>query len=55
MHILATKKEGQWIKTMQNSDFKRCCADFYQEKISRLLFGESMHPGALDLTNELGE
>ncbi len=54
MHILAIK-EGQWIKTMQNTDFKRCCADFYQEKISRLLFGESMHPGALDLTKELGE
>ena len=40
---------------MQNTDFKKCCADFYQEKFSRLLFGESMHPGALDLTKELGE
>jgi ubiquinone/menaquinone biosynthesis C-methylase UbiE len=54
MHILAIK-EWQGIKTMQHTDFKKCCADFYQEKISRLLFGESMHPGALDLTKELGE
>jgi SAM-dependent methyltransferase len=39
---------------MQNADFKRCCADFYQDQIPRLLFGESMHPGALELTRELG-
>lgn len=40
---------------MQNADFnKRCCADFYQEEVSRLLFGESMHPGALELTKDLG-
>jgi arsenite methyltransferase len=39
---------------MQNIDFKRCCADFYQGRASRLLFGESMHPGRLDLTEELG-
>ncbi len=39
---------------MQNADFKRCCADFYQGQIPRLLFGESMHPGALELTRGLG-
>lgn len=39
---------------MQNADLKRCCADFYQDKVSNLLFGESMHPGALKLTQELG-
>lgn len=52
MHISATKG---WSNAMQNTDFKRCCANFYQDRISRLLFGESMHPGALDLTKELGE
>lgn len=40
---------------MQNTDFKRCCVDFYQGDVSRLLFGESMHPGGLELTRELGE
>lgn len=39
---------------IQNTDFKKCCADFYQNKISRLLFGESMHPGGIELTAELG-
>lgn len=52
MHISATKG---WSNTIQYTDFKRCCADFYQEKISRLLFGKSMHPGALDLTKDLSE
>ncbi len=67
MHILAIKV-GQWVEAMQDTDFdlsnpisqdmpvyKRCCANFYQAEISRLLFGESMHPGALNLTKDLGE
>jgi len=34
---------------------KQCCADFYQDDKIRLIFGESMHPGGLKLTKELGE
>ena len=34
---------------------KKCCADFYQADLTRLLFGDSMHPGGLQLTNELAK
>lgn len=37
------------------NDFKKCCADFYQTDIIRLLFGNSIHPGSLALTRELAE
>ncbi|MGI0046103.1 MAG: methyltransferase domain-containing protein [Nitrosotalea sp.] len=42
---------------MQNkeTDFKQCCADFYQNELSQFLFGESMHPGGLGLTEEMAE
>lgn len=40
---------------MNNLSFKRCCTDFYQTDLVRLLFGDSMHPGGLQLTKELGE
>lgn len=33
---------------------KECCADFYQTDLVRLFFGDSMHPGGLELTKELG-
>src|SRR5574340_319176 len=36
-------------------DIKQCCANFYQNDLTRLLFGDSMHPGGLGLTKELGE
>lgn len=36
-------------------DIKQCCVDFYQKDLTRLLFGESMHPGGLGLTKELCE
>jgi ubiquinone/menaquinone biosynthesis C-methylase UbiE len=36
-------------------DIKKCCVDFYQTDLVRLLFGDSMHPGSLELTNELAE
>lgn len=35
--------------------FKKCCSDFYQTDYVRLLFGDSIHPGGLGLTKELGE
>jgi len=34
---------------------KLCCANFYQTDYARLLFGNSMHPGGLELTRELGQ
>lgn len=37
------------------NNFKKCCSEFYQTDYVRLLFGDSMHPGGLELTKELGE
>ena len=34
---------------------KNCCANFYQTDLVRLLFGNSMHPGGLQLTCELAQ
>jgi len=35
-------------------DVKQCCVDFYQNELVRVLFGDSLHPGALSLTEKLG-
>jgi len=35
-------------------DTKQCCVDFYQNELVRILFGDSLHPGALSLTEKLG-
>ena len=32
---------------------KACCADLYQSDVARLVFGDSLHPGGLALTNRL--
>lgn len=32
---------------------KACCADLYQSDLARLVFGDSLHPGGLALTNRL--
>ena len=32
---------------------KACCADLYQSDMARLVFGDSLHPGGLALTNRL--
>ena len=32
---------------------KACCADLYQSDAARLVFGDSLHPGGLALTNRL--
>lgn len=37
------------------SDVKACCAAFYGGDWARLLIGDSMHPGGVDLTLRLGE
>ena len=34
-------------------DIKQCCTDFYQNDLVKMMFGDSMHPGALSLTDEL--
>jgi len=34
---------------------KQCCVDFYQNELVRVLFGDSLHPGALSLTEKLGK
>lgn len=36
-------------------DAKQCCVDFYQNELVRVLFGDSLHPGALSLTEKLGK
>lgn len=33
----------------------KCCSDFYQTDLVKLLFGDSIHPGGLELTKELAE
>ena len=32
---------------------KACCADLYQSDLAHLLFGDTLHPGGLGLTNRL--
>jgi ubiquinone/menaquinone biosynthesis C-methylase UbiE len=34
---------------------KQCCVDFYQNELVRVLFGDSLHPGDLSLTEKLGK
>jgi ubiquinone/menaquinone biosynthesis C-methylase UbiE len=36
------------------ADLKRCCTTFYASDWTRLLLGESLHPGGLALTGRLG-
>ena len=42
---------------MSDSDgeIKACCAGFYQSDIVRMLLGDVLHPGGLELTRHLGE
>ena len=49
--MLTTRTEEQSDSFM---DVKQCCADFYKNDFVRILFGDSLHPGALKLTEELG-
>ena len=36
-------------------EIKQCCADFYENDAVKLILGNSLHPGGLKLTKELGE
>jgi len=38
-----------------NTEIKSACCSFYEHDIIRLLLGDSLHPGGLSLTKELGE
>jgi arsenite methyltransferase len=33
---------------------KACCADLYQSPLARLILGDTLHPGGLALTHQLG-
>ena len=39
----------------QSREIKVCCAAFYQSDLVRVLLGDVLHPGGLDLTRHLGE
>jgi SAM-dependent methyltransferase len=39
---------------MNDQEIKTCCATFYQSDLLRLLLGDILHPGGLELTGRLG-
>jgi ubiquinone/menaquinone biosynthesis C-methylase UbiE len=41
--------------TAQPDTLKRCCASAYETEFARMLLGDSLHPGGLDLTRRLGK
>ncbi len=41
--------------TDSEGEIKACCAGFYQSNIVRLLLGDVLHPGGLQLTHHLGD
>ena len=42
------------IERKEPCEIKTCCATFYQSDIVRLLLGDVLHPGGLELTGYLG-
>jgi len=42
------------VKRKEAREIKTCCATFYQSDIVRLLLGDVLHPGGLELTGYLG-
>ena len=42
------------IERKEAREIKTCCATFYQSDIVRLLLGDILHPGGLELTGYLG-
>ncbi|MHA2236808.1 MAG: methyltransferase domain-containing protein [Candidatus Hodarchaeales archaeon] len=38
-----------------STDFKTACCNFYEQDILKLLLGDSLHPGGLELTKNLGK
>lgn len=45
-------EQAQFDSTL---DLKTCCANLYESYWTRLLLGDSFHPGGLDLTERLGQ
>lgn len=43
------------LETTTSQEIKACCAATYASDWARLLIGESMHPGGVELTERLGE
>lgn len=39
---------------LEEAKAKACCADLYQSELARMVMGDSMHPGGLALTNQMG-
>ncbi len=39
---------------MNDREIKTCCATFYQSDLARMLLGDVLHPGGLELTGHLG-
>ncbi|MFC2003342.1 hypothetical protein ACFLV4_05300 [Chloroflexota bacterium] len=42
------------IERKEAREIKTCCATFYQSDIVRLVLGDVLHPGGLELTGYLG-
>ncbi|MHA2289225.1 MAG: class I SAM-dependent methyltransferase, partial [Promethearchaeota archaeon] len=38
-----------------SSNFNQACCNFYEQDILKLLFGDALHPGGLELTKKLGK
>ncbi|HIM37982.1 MAG TPA: methyltransferase domain-containing protein [Dehalococcoidia bacterium] len=39
---------------LEEAKAKACCADLYQSELARMIMGDSIHPGGLTLTNQMG-
>lgn len=42
------------MDVLEEAKAKSCCADLYQSELARMIMGDSMHPGGLALTNQMG-
>ena len=43
------------IDVLEEARAKACCADLYQSELARVILGDTLHPGGLALTNQLGK
>lgn len=39
---------------LSEAEAKACCANLYQSDMTKLIMGDTLHPGGLGLTNKLG-
>ena len=40
---------------LEEARAKACCADLYQSELARVILGDTLHPGGLALTNQMGK